>query len=184
MDYGRSGEMIFEDRLEARVAAQLLKDAGRSDLVEHMQPPLARPYISFGEFAKAMRNLRKGVAEEGVHRIEEPEIVQEYIDVLGASSNLNNHLPAEKTGRRKDYMGAKLLEFRRRVEEAHKPRVLQLGDLAIVTTDNEQVEFLTKRAAFVEQYFAERGWDMAKPTIEQLLEVRSQPAWQDPDQNE
>jgi hypothetical protein len=81
-------------------------------------------------------------------------------------------------------MGAKLLEFRRRVEEAHKPRVLQLGDLAIVTTDNEQVEFLTKRAAFVEQYFAERGWDMAKPTIEQLLEVRSQPAWQDPDQNE
>lgn len=57
---------------------------------------------------------------------------------------------------------------------------LQIGDLRIIGANEEQADILRMRQAFVNQYFEERGWDATNPTIEQIMEVRNQPGWQNP----
>jgi hypothetical protein len=53
------------------------------------------------------------------------------------------------------------------------------GVVAVGATD-EEAKLLRARAAFVEQYCKERGWDMLNLTIPQLLEVRDQEGWKNP----
>lgn len=58
------------------------------------------------------------------------------------------------------------------------------GGGTIFGVTDEQARILTGRRAFVERYCGEHGWDMLNLTIEQLLEVRSQPKWKNPVQGE
>ena len=39
-------EIVFEGSFEARVAAQLLHDHGRGDLINHIVPPIKQPFLS------------------------------------------------------------------------------------------------------------------------------------------
>jgi hypothetical protein len=54
------------------------------------------------------------------------------------------------------------------------------GGIVAVDVTKKEADILTARVAFVEQYCREKGWDMLKLTIDQLLEVRAQPGWQNP----
>lgn len=58
--------------------------------------------------------------------------------------------------------------------------VTEVGNIAIEGANTEQVDLLVMREAFVNNYFTERGWDVDNPTMEQILEVHSQPGWRNP----
>lgn len=62
-------------------------------------------------------------------------------------------------------------------------RITRIPDLGItvVGTNEEQEKVLLARAAFVDKYCKERGWDKNSLTIPQLLEVRKQPGWENPE---
>lgn len=47
----------------------------------------------------------------------------------------------------------------------------------------DQQDLLQTRAAFAEKYCADNGWpsDMGQLSIEQILEIRKQPGWQNPE---
>ena len=47
----------------------------------------------------------------------------------------------------------------------------------------EEEAFLRKRGEFAKKYMAERGWgeDPGDLTFEQLMEIRKQPGWKEPD---
>jgi len=87
-------------------------------------------------------------------------------------------------------MGGKLLELMDQVNELnHAGRqepsiegqsfgIADLGGFVAVGISPKTEDELIKRRDFVHDYFAERGWDINSPTIEQILEVRSQPQWQ------
>jgi hypothetical protein len=53
-------EVVFEGTLEARVAAQLLTDAGRADLLNDIAPPIDNPSIGRLEFVAQLGNEQKG----------------------------------------------------------------------------------------------------------------------------
>ena len=66
--------------------------------------------------------------------------------------------------------------------ESQPPRhtVVEVGGMTVVGASAEQADLLKRREAFVNQFLAERGWDASNLSIEQLLEVRKQPGWQNP----
>ncbi len=188
MDFGEKGELIFEDELEARVAVELLNGAGRSDLVDHVRPPLNNPGIGYFEFSRRMRDLRHGQVEEGVHRVEEPDALIEIVKTLVKTSNMHYTFRTNRAGTRRDFMGAKLRELHKKNEDRQaeskiastdrRMTKVELGDAMILGyMTAEEADSIAKRRAFVEQYLAERGWDATNLTIEQLIEVRSQPGW-------
>src|SRR3982751_2358877 len=111
MDLGPQGELIFEDRLEARVAADMLKRAGRPDLIDEMRPPLSNPSISYLEFGRRMNEYMKGQPEEGIHRIFDHGAANEVLTILVKKSNLDFPFRPALAGSRRNYMGAKLAEF-------------------------------------------------------------------------
>jgi hypothetical protein len=51
------------------------------------------------------------------------------------------------------------------------------GGITFTGGTPEQHDILRKRGEFVERYCRERGWEVDKLTIEQTLEIRSQPEW-------
>ena len=58
------------------------------------------------------------------------------------------------------------------------------GSVSVVgNVSAEQEVFLKKRATFVETYCAEKGWpsEISKLTMKQILEIREQPGWQNPE---
>lgn len=59
-------------------------------------------------------------------------------------------------------------------------KVIEVGGMAILGASSEQADMLRQREAFVQTYFDKMGWDVNNPTMEQVLEVRSQPGWQNP----
>ena len=61
-----------------------------------------------------------------------------------------------------------------------QPETVQIGDFVFPGLGQDEADFLRMREAFVQQYFEKHGWDLADPTIEQVMEVRQQPGWQDP----
>lgn len=62
------------------------------------------------------------------------------------------------------------------------PRTQRMASIsvgnAVLFVPEDASDDILRRQAFVDQYFAARGWDVTKPTIEQTLEVRARPEWQ------
>ena len=54
------------------------------------------------------------------------------------------------------------------------------GGIVAIGVNDQQTKILTGRQAFVEKYCGDRGWDMLNLTMEQLLEIRDQPGWENP----
>jgi hypothetical protein len=83
-------------------------------------------------------------------------------------------------------MGQRLVEFSDKIDNMDnsptqpRPKVVEVGSMAIVGASDEQADLLKRREAFVNQFLAEKGWDVGSLSIEQLLEVRKQPSWQNP----
>ncbi len=71
-------------------------------------------------------------------------------------------------------------EIKQKLEITDKPSVIQIGGLVILGASAEQADQLKMRESFVNRYFEERDWDASNPTMEQVMEVRSQPGWQNP----
>ena len=182
MDFGENGELIFEDRIEARVAAELFNNAGRQDLVDQMVPPLSQPTISWFQFGMAIAEQRIGKnPHDGIHRIEGDAAV-DALKLLVDVSRMNHRVKPERTGTRKDYMGAKLIELRARLaeREAENKRVTVIGGIVIVNASREEIDSITNRSDFVTAYCKTRGWDPQNLSYEQIMEIRSQPSWQSP----
>jgi hypothetical protein len=59
-----------------------------------------------------------------------------------------------------------------------------MGDNVLVDVNNSIDEdtrkVLEMRGEFSKNYCAEKGWDMANLTFDQVLEIRKQPEWTDP----
>ena len=53
------------------------------------------------------------------------------------------------------------------------------GGIAFQVTES-QAKLLQARQKFVENYCCEKGWDILNLSIDQLMEVRNQPGWQNP----
>lgn len=71
--------------------------------------------------------------------------------------------------------------------QTHEPvaSVVALSGGVIFTGGTpEQNNILRKRGEFVAQYCQERGWDIDKVTIQQVMEIRSQPGWKNPNADE
>jgi hypothetical protein len=64
---------------------------------------------------------------------------------------------------------------------------LPFGGFAISMGSDQEVkaeqEFINKRAAFTLKYMKEKGWgeDIEKLSIDQLMEIRDQPEWKNPE---
>jgi hypothetical protein len=43
-----------------------------------------------------------------------------------------------------------------------------------------QADVFQKRASFSTEYCAKKGWDLSKLTVDQLMEIRSQDGWKNP----
>jgi hypothetical protein len=176
-----SQEIIFEGALEARVAAQLLNDAGRSDLVEAVVPPIDPPSIGRIEFVSALSNEQKGRGDATDYVCPSSASV-EVIKILAQVAEITP--PGQSILSRKKYMGQKLVEFSTKLadmeSQPRRPNVVEVGGMNVVGASDEQVDLLKRREAFVNQFLTERGWDKNDLSIEQLLEVRKQPGWQDP----
>jgi hypothetical protein len=54
------------------------------------------------------------------------------------------------------------------------------GGFTVSGVTNDEAKVLAGRGRFVEKYCAEKGWDLNRLTIEQLLEIRSQSGWKNP----
>ena len=65
------------------------------------------------------------------------------------------------------------------ISSARKNILLPGGGIAFQVTKN-QAKLLQARQKFVENYCREKGWDMLNLSIDQLMEVRNQPGWQNP----
>lgn len=61
--------------------------------------------------------------------------------------------------------------------------VVEVGGMTVLGVDAEQAAFLQARERVVHEYAAQKGWDVDDPanlTVEQILEIRSLPEWQNP----
>lgn len=180
-------EIVFESTLEARVAAQLLNDAGRSDLVSRVTPPIEQPSIGRIEFAARLGDSMNGKGDNAEYRVPTADSI-EVVRILGEEAQFIH--PDKVTASRKKWMGHRLLELAQKTAELKtevlsdlsvKPRIIDLGGLRISgNISDEEVDFLKRREAFVNRYLDERGWEVNSISVEQLLEVRSQPEWQNP----
>lgn len=176
-------EVIFEGTLEARVAAQLLTDAGRADLLTDIVPSIDRPTIGRMEFAAALGDELKG-------RGDTTEYVcppAAYVEVIKTLAKVAEPFGLDKvTLSRKRFMGQRIGEFALKVEEMiykHLRRnVVEVGGMTIFGVTEQEVDQLKLREAFVNNYLAKQGWSADTITSEQLLEVRSQPGWKNPPQ--
>lgn len=177
--YGQ--EVVFEGTLEARVAAQLLTDAGRADLLADVVPPIDNPSIGRLEFAAQLGNEQKGRGDATEYTCP-PSASVDVVKTLAQVAEITR--PGQATLTRKKYMGQKLVEFSAKLNnmESHppQPRVVEVGGMTVVGASAEQADLLKRREAFVNQFLAERGWDVSNLSIEQLLEVRKQSGWQNP----
>lgn len=59
---------------------------------------------------------------------------------------------------------------------------VEIGGVWVNVADPTVEHLLLARAAFVDRYCAERAWNRAALTIDQILEIRQQAGWQVPDQ--
>lgn len=59
-------------------------------------------------------------------------------------------------------------------------RVTQVGGMTVVGMSETQEAFMRKREAFVERYFKERGLTKEAATIQQILEMRKEEGWKNP----
>jgi len=59
-------------------------------------------------------------------------------------------------------------------------RVVQLGGLTVVGMSEEQEVFMRKREAFVERWMKEHGLTKETATIKQILEMRQEEGWKNP----
>jgi hypothetical protein len=59
-------------------------------------------------------------------------------------------------------------------------RIIEIGGFSVRGATEEQVNLMLMREAFAKRYFEERGWDMTSPSIEQIVELHSQPGWNSP----
>ncbi len=71
-------------------------------------------------------------------------------------------------------------EIQQKLCITNEPSVIEIGGFAISGASAEQADQLKMRESFVNRYFEERGWDVSNPSIDQLMEVRSQHGWQNP----
>jgi len=62
-------------------------------------------------------------------------------------------------------------------------KVFEIGSCKTVVSD-EQFDFLQARGRVVAAYCEEKGWDKNNLTIQQILEIRSQEAWKNPQASE
>lgn len=174
-----TNHVIFENTTEARVTAHFLNRAGRADLVANFEPPLEEPPMGRVEF---ITQLHGQAENDGIEYVS-PDAKQVII-TLGQAVGM------EAPGRipplnRRQYMSRKLFEFAERATELAEttrrsmPVAIELGN-AVLITRPEAVEPLLARHRFSQAYAAERGWDIDNITIEQVMEIRSQPGWQNP----
>lgn len=56
-----------------------------------------------------------------------------------------------------------------------------MTEINIVMDDptGDKLKLIKHRAEFSEKYCADKGWDISNLTIEQTLEVRAQPGWEE-----
>jgi hypothetical protein len=59
-------------------------------------------------------------------------------------------------------------------------RVTQVGGMTVVGMSEEQEVFMQKRVAFVERYLQEHGLTKETMTIQQVLEMRKEEGWKNP----
>ena len=76
--------------------------------------------------------------------------------------------------------------FRVQTEKYMQSTKISVGGGAVHVVGSlapEQEELLRKRAAFVETYCAAKGWssDASNLSMDQLLEIRDQPGWKNPE---
>lgn len=174
-------EIVFEGTLEARVAAQLLTDAGRADLLEGVTPPIADPSIGKFEFVAQLGNEQKGrgdTVEYTCHHSVSADVLRTLVQAAEIIR------PGQSTVSRKKFMGQRLVEFAEMFDNMKSQRtrenVVEVGGITVFGVSDEQADLLKRREAFIDQYLAERGWDSSNLSFEQLLEVRRQPDWQNP----
>jgi hypothetical protein len=179
---GNNAELIFEGLTEARIVTQALIDTGNEDLLSTFDPPVETPTISRLDFLVAMSQRSKeapGNASQDTSDfvISDLEITPR---VLKALVGFAKPYPGEGVpGSRPRYIGQMLSRFLAKVEDA-KPKEVQVGPFTVIGASDEQADFLQRRAAFVQQYLDEKGWDANDLSIDQLLEVRSQAGWKTP----
>lgn len=59
-------------------------------------------------------------------------------------------------------------------------RTVQLGNLTVVGMSEEQEAFMRKRAAFVDRYCQEHGFTKETMSIQQILAMRQEEGWKNP----
>lgn len=174
-------EIVFEGTLEARVAAQLLTDAGRADLLADVTPPINNPSIGRMEFMAQLGNEQNGRGDMTEYTCP-PSASVDIIQALAQAAEITR--PGQPTLSRKKYMGQKLVAFKAKLDgmesQAPKTGVAEVGGITFAGVSEEQAALLKRREVFVNQFLAERGWDGNNLTLEQLLELREQPGWQNP----
>lgn len=175
------GEVIFEGALEARVAAQLITDAGRADLLADIVPPIGRPTISRMEFVADLGDELKGRGNTTEY-VCPPTISAEVLETLAKAAE--PFRPDRVTLSRKRFMGQRIGEFASKgvlmSRQLQRVRPIEVGGMLVFGASEAMADTLKLREAFVNNYLAERGWNADTMTIDQILELRSQPGWQNP----
>jgi hypothetical protein len=59
-------------------------------------------------------------------------------------------------------------------------RVTQVGGITVVGMSEEQEVFMQKRVAFVDRYLQEHGLTKETMSIQQVLEMRKEEGWKNP----
>lgn len=173
-------EIIFEGSLEARVAAQLLSDAGRADLLETVEPPINPPSIGRLQFIAALGNEQKGFGDTTEYVCAAAKSIEVFKTLLETAQVIP---PGQVTVSRKKYMGQKLVELvvsDTAADEKPEVSTMEIAGMTIVGVSAEQADVLLRRDTFVKQYLAKRGWTASELSLEQVLEIRRQPGWQNP----
>lgn len=57
---------------------------------------------------------------------------------------------------------------------------IKVGGMGVYNVPGEQAAIMKYRAAFVQEYCHQKGWDYNELSISQVLEIRRQKAWESP----
>lgn len=177
-----NNEIVFESTLEARVAAQLLTDAGRADLLEAITPPIDPPRIGRLEFVIKLREEQRGEKDKTEYTCITSKTV-ELVRTLARAAKPS--LPGEPTLSKRKYMSQRLLEVSAKLDDIASQRparrgVVEVGGVAIFGVTDEEAALLKRREAFVADYLKDNELDRNQLTIEQIIEIRNQSEWKNP----
>lgn len=76
-----------------------------------------------------------------------------------------------------DLLGCRTLKGRGAMQDG---KAFNIGGLTIYGATTEQERIIRDRDAFIDEYCRQKGWDKANLSFDQILEIRKQDGWKNP----